>query len=116
MALPRLLGRISARKLEVLSHGNVHSSRCDGLGLLRVGMGRDSPDSHCQVEVVVMNPHDDFLVSMFQDDPRLVEMFREAERKRKKPDVNWYAVIGLGMMIASATLVIWCFAKVLDTL
>lgn len=63
-----------------------------------------------------LTPREDFLVSAFQDDPRLVEMFREAERKRKKPLVNWYAVIGLGMMIASATLVIWCFAKVLDTL
>ena len=52
----------------------------------------------------------------FADDPRLVELFREAERQRKMPVINWYAVIGLGMMIASATLVIWCFAKVLDTL
>ena len=59
-------------------------------------------------------PHDDFLVAMFQDDPRLVEMFREAERKRVH--INWYGVLGLGIMVASATLVIWCFAKVLDTL
>lgn len=59
-------------------------------------------------------PREDFLVSAFQDDERLVEMFREAERQRRKPLVNWYGVLGIGMMIASATLVIWCFAKVLD--
>ena len=48
----------------------------------------------------------------FCSDIHLVEIRRE----QSKPLINCYKVIGLGMMIASATLVIWCFAKVLDTL
>lgn len=56
-----------------------------------------------------LTPREDFLVSAFQDDPRLVEMFREAERKRKKPLVNWYAVLGAVICTASAALVVTGF-------
>ena len=45
--------------------------------------------------------------------PEVVEMFREAERKRKKPLVNWYAVLGIGLIIATATLFWWQVAKAL---
>ena len=51
----------------------------------------------------------------FCSDIHLVEI-RQIQREQRKPLINWYAVIGIVMMITSATLVIWCFANVLDTL
>jgi hypothetical protein len=47
-------------------------------------------------------PRDEFLIAMFNDDPRLVAMFREAERKR----FNWRPVLG-GLIALGISAACW---------
>ena len=45
-----------------------------------------------------LTPREDFLVEMFQDDPRLVEALRESKRR-----INWSAVGGAFIAITVST-------------
>ena len=52
----------------------------------------------------MLTPREDFLVSAFQDDPRLVEMFREAESKRR-----WYHRIDWFKLLVWAACLGYCW-------
>ena len=48
-----------------------------------------------------MTPHDDFLIAMFNDDPRLVQEFRRAETKRAWIfRINWRPLLGALVALA----------------
>ena len=57
-----------------------------------------------------MTPHDDFLISMFQEDARLVEAFRQAEAKRRwYNNINWGPLCGALVVISTFALTAWGF-------
>lgn len=54
-----------------------------------------------------LTPHDDFLVSMFQDDPRLLEMFKQAELERWARWKNAWQILGAWLGLLAVAGIIW---------